>query len=68
MTVYEEKFVKVPLTLILITIISIGSAIAQKKVQGTGTDVADGSTLPGVNIVVKGTTIGVSSDINGKYE
>lgn len=63
----KKKFVKVPLTLILITIISIGSAIAQKKVQGTVTDVADGTTLPGVNIVVIGTTIGVSSDIDGKY-
>ncbi|NCB06718.1 MAG: hypothetical protein EOM73_00975 [Bacteroidia bacterium] len=64
----KKKFVKVPLTLILITIISIGSAIAQKIVKGTVTDVADGSTLPGVNIVVKGTTIGVSSDIDGSYE
>ncbi len=38
----------------------------QKKVSGTVSD-ATGATLPGVSVVVKGTTIGVITDVNGKY-
>ena len=44
-------------------------AVAQEHtVTGTVTDAADGSTLPGVNIVVKGTTIGTTTDGSGQYE
>ncbi len=38
----------------------------QKKVSGKVTD-STGSTLPGVSVVVKGTTIGVITDNSGKY-
>ena len=41
---------------------------AQQGIQITGTVTDDtGGTLPGVNVVVKGTTIGVVSDVNGRY-
>ncbi|MCS4034537.1 TonB-linked SusC/RagA family outer membrane protein [Salinibacter ruber] len=45
-------------------------AVAQEEhaVSGTVTDAANGSTLPGVNIVVKGTTIGTTTDGSGQYE
>lgn len=44
------------------------SAMAQTRtVTGTVTDASDGSTLPGVNIQVKGTDEGVVSDENGGY-
>ena len=36
------------------------------QVSGTVTDEA-GSSLPGVNIMIEGTLIGVISDVNGKY-
>jgi len=36
------------------------------KVSGTVTD-KDGSPLPGVNVVIKGTSQGVITDVNGKY-
>lgn len=36
-------------------------------VSGTVTSAADGATLPGVNILVTGTTIGTSSDAEGNY-
>ncbi len=36
-------------------------------IVGRITSSEDGSTLPGVNVVVKGTTIGTVSDINGRY-
>ena len=41
--------------------------LAQKTITGTVTDAKDGSTLPGVSIVVKGTTIGTLSDVAGKF-
>ena len=41
--------------------------LAQKTITGTVTDAKDGSTLPGVSIVVKGTTVGTLSDVTGKY-
>jgi TonB-linked SusC/RagA family outer membrane protein len=36
-------------------------------ITGTVTDAITGEVLPGVNIVVKGTTIGTITDVNGKY-
>jgi TonB-linked SusC/RagA family outer membrane protein len=39
----------------------------QQKVTGTIVDSSSGEPMPGVNITVEGTTLGVISDINGKY-
>ncbi len=39
----------------------------QVKVTGTVTDATTGQPMPGVNIQVKGTTIGANSDVEGKY-
>jgi len=38
----------------------------QKSVSGKVTD-SSGATLPGVSVVVKGTTIGIVTDVNGNY-
>lgn len=45
-------------------------AVAQEKqtVSGTVTDASSDATMPVVNIVIKGTTTGVSTDANGSYE
>ncbi len=40
----------------------------QLKVRGRITDSSSGELLPGVNIAIKGTTIGTISDLNGAYE
>jgi len=40
-------------------------AMAQISISGTVTD--NSGPMPGVNIVVKGTTIGAVTDVNGKY-
>ncbi len=37
-------------------------------VSGTITSSEDGMSLPGVSVVVKGTTVGTVTDINGKYQ
>ncbi len=46
--------------------IIIGSEQAKKTVTGKVTD-ASGATLPGVSVIVKGTTLGVITDNNGTY-
>jgi TonB-linked SusC/RagA family outer membrane protein len=43
------------------------SAFAQQEVSGTVTDASDGQPLPGVNIVVEGTTTGTTTNIDGQY-
>lgn len=45
----------------------VSPAAAQHDVSGRVTDANDGGTLPGVNIVIKGTTIGTATRINGEY-
>jgi len=43
------------------------SAWAQRTVSGKVTD-ESGEGLPGVNVVIKGTTTGVTSDLDGNYQ
>jgi len=47
--------------------LSFSLALAQRTVKGTVTDAADGSTTPGVNVVVRGTTVGANTDLDGKF-
>ncbi|MEX0273656.1 MAG: SusC/RagA family TonB-linked outer membrane protein, partial [Flavobacteriaceae bacterium] len=42
------------------------TALAQSTISGTVTD-ADGSPLPGANVLVKGTTNGTQTDFDGNY-
>ena len=39
----------------------------ESKISGKVTDAINGESLIGVNILIKGTTIGVVSDVNGKF-
>lgn len=57
------KILSVCLTLL---VLSVSSAYAQKTVTGTVLD-EFGLGLPGVSILVKGTTTGTATDIDGKY-
>jgi len=41
---------------------------AQSTVTGTVTSKDDGSTLPGVTVLAKGTTVGTITDLDGKYQ
>ncbi|WP_242499244.1 carboxypeptidase-like regulatory domain-containing protein [Flavobacterium sp. 140616W15] len=45
---------------------TIDLALVQKIVKGKVTD-ASGLPLPGVNVLIKGTTIGVQTDYNGEF-
>lgn len=57
------KILSVCLTLL---VLSVSAAYAQKTVTGTVLD-EFGMGLPGVSILVKGTTTGTATDIDGKY-
>ena len=47
--------------------LSASTLHAQNTVSGAVTDAEDGGVLPGVNVVVKGSTIGTVTDIEGSY-
>lgn len=63
------------LVMAVLTIPNAGAAAAQTPgnpapvtVTGTVTDAENDTPLPGVNIIVKGTTTGTTSDMDGRYE
>ena len=52
----------------LLVLFCTTSALAQERaISGTVTSVEDGGALPGVNVVLKNTTIGTVTDIEGNY-
>ncbi len=54
------------LLFLMVFIVTISSAIAQKTISGTVTG-EDGSRLPGVTVLVKGTTTGAVTNTDGYY-
>jgi TonB-linked SusC/RagA family outer membrane protein len=59
---------KFALLLTCLLLCGIHVVFAQSRtITGTVTDVDDGSTLPGVSVVVKGTSIGTVTDIEGRF-
>lgn len=56
-----------PLTLIIL-LLSASVSFAQVTVKGTVTAANNGNTLPGVNVVEKGTSNGTSTNNNGEFE
>ncbi len=56
------------LLLFLVLVLGTYPLLAQTKtVSGTVTDASDGSPLPGVNVLVQGTTNGTQTDFDGNY-
>jgi len=59
---------KVHYFLTFLALLCIQGIIAQTKtVSGTVTDASDNSPLPGVNVLVQGTTTGAQTDFDGNY-
>ncbi|OUS03602.1 SusC/RagA family TonB-linked outer membrane protein [Flavobacteriales bacterium 33_180_T64] len=54
-------------SLLLLTFLIPAIFFGQTKVSGTVTDEANALPLPGVNILIKGTTTGASTDFDGNY-
>lgn len=59
-----RKFLQLKLCLLLV---SFASFAQTREVSGRVTNADDGIALPGVNVVVKGTTVGTVTDANGGY-
>jgi iron complex outermembrane receptor protein len=59
---------KTKILLIGILMLSSLSMFAQQTLNGVVKDLAAGDNLPGVNVVVKGTTNGTSTDFDGKFQ
>ena len=63
-----KKFITNSMMLMLLFILGISTAMAQNgEVRGTIVDASDGSPLPGATILVKGTTNGTVTNLDGKY-
>ena len=54
------------LLVLLVGIVQVGMA-QEKTITGVVTDADDGSPLPGVSVVIKGTHLGTATDAMGKY-
>lgn len=55
------------LLFILVLLCPLGSVIAQNSVQGKVTSEDEGMPLIGVTVLVKGTSTGTVTDLDGKY-
>jgi TonB-linked SusC/RagA family outer membrane protein len=65
----SSKHLKCVLLIAFIFACSVTNAVAQQHtVSGTVTDAQTNQPLPGVNILVVGTTTGAATDANGHYE
>jgi TonB-linked SusC/RagA family outer membrane protein len=54
--------------MLILCLIGLQSVFAQsREVSGVVTSADDGMSVPGVSVIVKGTTIGTSTDFDGKY-
>ena len=67
----RKRSIPIVLCLLALFVIFGGAGIApafsQHVVTGTVVDADDGSELPGVNIIVKGTNIGTATRLNGEF-
>src|SRR5690606_29675525 len=52
---------------VMVFLVIASSAAAQQSVSGRVTSSVDGAPLPGVSVIVKGTTTGTSTDADGRY-
>ena len=59
---------KISLLLVFLGFIGLQVVLAQTRdITGTVTSTEDGSTVPGASVVVKGTTVGTVTDMDGKF-
>lgn len=52
---------------IILLLVPVINTMAQQAISGVITDELSGEPLPGVNVTIKGTTIGTITDIDGNY-
>jgi len=60
---------KIALMLLSIALVGMLTVEAQvRRITGTVTSTGDGNPIPGVSVVVKGTTLGTVTNIDGEYQ
>jgi TonB-dependent starch-binding outer membrane protein SusC len=59
------KFILISTLFVLVC--TFANANIQQQVTGTVSDRESGETLPGVSVLVRGTTVGTITDVEGKY-
>lgn len=65
----SKRHVVLRVLLYLVLVASTGFTYAQNRtITGTVTDANDGVMLPGVSVVLKGTTLGTATDLDGKFQ
>ncbi|UKJ07695.1 SusC/RagA family TonB-linked outer membrane protein [Solitalea lacus] len=53
---------------LMAVLLLVNTALAQNRtITGTVTDKADGGPIPGVSVIVKGTSVGAQTNVEGKY-
>lgn len=64
-----QTFIKWTAAFVIVVLVSTNSLLAATggKIAGTVTDAESGDLLPGVNIIVEGTSQGAASDQDGQY-
>ena len=71
-----QYYFRIRLTLIVALMVPLGLTVSYADnienerdvtISGVVTDKEDGITLPGVNVVIKGTTTGTVTDIDGNF-
>ena len=63
---FKKSSLKISL-LFITALLQYTVALAQTTVKGVITDAKTGETLPYVSIIIPGTTMGASADVDGKY-
>ncbi|MDR0815396.1 MAG: SusC/RagA family TonB-linked outer membrane protein, partial [Bacteroidales bacterium] len=53
--------------ILILWLLPIAGFAQNIQISGTVTDAADGSAMPGVNVLIQGTATGAVSDLDGKY-
>ena len=53
--------------LLVLMLLTVMQVLAQRTITGNVTSLEDGKGIPGVSVIIKGTTQGTLTDIDGKY-
>ena len=53
--------------LLVLMLLTVMQVLAQRTITGTVTSMEDSKGIPGVSVIIKGTTQGTLTDIDGKY-
>jgi TonB-linked SusC/RagA family outer membrane protein len=61
------NFKGIAIVVLVLLCLSSSEVLAQTRVTGTVTSADDNSSLPGVNVIIKGTSQGTVTDVEGNY-